>query len=268
MQAIYSNNDFRNYRTLSHSGRIGMHWYERNGPPYPLSRDQLNSEQRRTGGVSDSAKEVYGRDGRIENPSAKTKSKFQEWNEKRKAKKEEHERKITERQKAEQEKLAKTEEAARQKMREEEERNEKLRRERFETNKQAAINAADKKWVQRNFSDLTNKEIEDALTRMDLKQKLDKVPEEKVKKATDKLEDLVDTVGKITTWSHTAVRAYNTVASIYNSTHDEKEKWPIVDTSKIQNFGNQGGKNNKNKGNNGGNQQQNQNQNQNKNNNK
>lgn len=32
---------------LMHFGTLGMHWGERNGPPYPLSYRQMNSEQRR-----------------------------------------------------------------------------------------------------------------------------------------------------------------------------------------------------------------------------
>lgn len=33
--------------TLTHHGRLGMHWGERNGPPYPLDSSQLSSSEKR-----------------------------------------------------------------------------------------------------------------------------------------------------------------------------------------------------------------------------
>lgn len=54
----YNNNDWRTY--LEHHQIKGAKWGVKHGPPYPLNRDQLSSEQKRLGGVSESAKEKYG----------------------------------------------------------------------------------------------------------------------------------------------------------------------------------------------------------------
>lgn len=48
---------------LAHYGISGMKWGSQNGPPYPLSRGQLSSAEKKKGGVSKSAKEKYGGDG-------------------------------------------------------------------------------------------------------------------------------------------------------------------------------------------------------------
>jgi hypothetical protein len=48
---------------LYHHQRLGAKWGQRNGPPYPLSRQQLTSAQLAKGGVSPSAREKYGDNG-------------------------------------------------------------------------------------------------------------------------------------------------------------------------------------------------------------
>lgn len=59
METIYSNNDWRSY-SLAHSGRLGMKWHVKNGPPYPLGKSQLTGAYKRNGGLSESAAERDG----------------------------------------------------------------------------------------------------------------------------------------------------------------------------------------------------------------
>lgn len=57
---LYSQNDFRSYQELAHSGRLGQKWGVKHGPPYPLDERQLTGAYKKNGGLSESAKEKYG----------------------------------------------------------------------------------------------------------------------------------------------------------------------------------------------------------------
>ena len=70
----YSNKDGIDF-TIAHHGRLGQRWGIRNGPSYPLSRDQLSSfEKREDNSLFDSARERYGTDGVSSNQKSKSKS--------------------------------------------------------------------------------------------------------------------------------------------------------------------------------------------------
>ena len=59
--------------TLSHHGVQGQKWGIQNGPPYPLSNEQISTSERNAGTkVSESGKERYGKDGVASNPNSKS----------------------------------------------------------------------------------------------------------------------------------------------------------------------------------------------------
>lgn len=49
MSSLYSNNDWRDYKSLEHHGIIGQRWGKKNGPPYPLDPADHSASERKAG---------------------------------------------------------------------------------------------------------------------------------------------------------------------------------------------------------------------------
>lgn len=62
---------------LAHHGIEGQKWGKQNGPPYPLSRQQLSEAEKKKTGLSESAKEKYGLNKKNKAPKADVKKQEQ-----------------------------------------------------------------------------------------------------------------------------------------------------------------------------------------------
>lgn len=76
----------------------------------------------------------------------------------------------------------------------------------------------------------TNQELEAIAKRLNIEQQLKQVSAREIKTGMDKLEDISKVVGRLNNVTNTGINAYNTFASIYNATQNNKEgtTLPIV----------------------------------------
>lgn len=211
----YSGNDFRMYQEdyLCHHGRLGQRKGVKNGPPYPLGEDQLTSVYEKNGGMSESAKEVYGEGGSSGSEKKPEKKSLLRKMKERKVRRE-LELELEEMRRKEQEKIRNQEEENRKQLQREAE-------EKFEQAKKSAIDKGDKKWVKDHFDKLTNQELEVALNRINYRQRVDTAYEEKVKTGWDRMDSVMKHIGQMTEWARKGTNAYNTGVKIYNAFHPE-----------------------------------------------
>ena len=92
----------------------------------------------------------------------------------------------------------------------------------YEARKQQALKSGNASEVLKYKGDLTNKELQDAFTRINLEKQLSQISKEEVQTGFSKAMSVMDKVGKITNAADTAVKAYNLLAKI-NNTFSDKE---------------------------------------------
>lgn len=88
--------------------------------------------------------------------------------------------------------------------------------------------------------ELTNQELQNAVTRLNLESQLKSLSAREIKSATDKIDKIMKNVKTGTEWVKIGTDTYNTFASIYNATEEGKKK-PLTLVGK----GDGGGKKNK-----------------------
>lgn len=105
--------------------------------------------------------------------------------------------------------------------------------ERFKSSRETVVNrgsASEALEYHRKFG-LTNQELQTVVSRLDWEAKL-KSADKKAKEAGfNKMNDIMDKVGKVTNWTDTGIRAWNDIAAIYNSTSYGKES-PLTSIKK------------------------------------
>lgn len=111
-------------------------------------------------------------------------------------------------------------------------RNEELRK-RLEEDQEKRRMAADKERVLREGTatevmkyqgQLTNQELQNAFTRLNLESQLRNLSEKEMKSAVDKIDGIMKTVKTGTEWAKIGTDTYNTIAAIYNATPDGQKK--------------------------------------------
>ena len=193
---------------LIHHGIEGQKWGVQNGPPYPLSRQKDSSRK------DDAKKKIK-----------EIADKARESHRRRKA--------------AAKVKAAERKEKHVEKKTAREEKKEQIRREKFE--KERHYKMRDPKWLRKHMGDLTNDELKNARERLNLENNL---RDENVRKLN---------TGKVYTdmvlgYLDSGIRAYNTVAKIYNVNADKDDRLPLIgENSKDdkKKGGDSGGKKNK-----------------------
>lgn len=93
----------------------------------------------------------------------------------------------------------------------------KLSSEEREKAKVSAIKRGDVKEVSKNREYYSNQEINDAINRFNINQKLSEVSTDKVKTGREKAEDMVKTLGTITNVVSKGSDAYNAIAKVANA---------------------------------------------------
>lgn len=71
---------------------------------------------------------------------------------------------------------------------------------------------------------LSNKELQDAFTRLDLESKLRNLSQKELKSTMDKVDKIMQNVKTGTEWVKIGTDTYNTIAAIYNATPDGRDK--------------------------------------------
>lgn len=72
--------------------------------------------------------------------------------------------------------------------------------------------------------ELTNQELQNAFTRLNLEKQIHNISKQEMKTAMDKVDDIMKTVKTGTEWIKIGTDTYNAIAKIYNATLDENSK--------------------------------------------
>lgn len=78
--------------------------------------------------------------------------------------------------------------------------------------------------VMRYQGELTNKELQDAFTRLNLEANIRRLSEDEKYAKVKKVDKVMKTVGDVTGWVKTGTEAYNSMAAIYNATPEGRTK--------------------------------------------
>ena len=172
---------------LAHHGILGMSWGTRNGPPYPLAASDHSAAEKKAGWMK----------------SLKAKSEA-----KKKAKK----------QKANLEK-ARAAKATKQK--------EAQKEKEFQKNKEKILNSGSASEILKYKGNLTNQELSSALNRIQWEKQLGQIAASEQKSSFDKIDNLMNKVGKMTDWVNKGVNAYNAIdkaVKVFSGEKPEEKK--------------------------------------------
>ena len=169
---------------LSHHGILGQKWGHKNGPPYPLDAKDHSSSEKKAGWI----KSLKAKS------EAKKKEKTQKAN-LEKARKAKIEKKKQEQLKAE-----------------------------YEADKQKVLQSGKASEVLKYKGQMTNKELMDAVQRIEWEKKLSALSAQEVKSNWDKMDNLMDKVGKVTGYVNKGVDAYNAINKALNIFNPKEDK--------------------------------------------
>lgn len=71
--------------------------------------------------------------------------------------------------------------------------------------------------------ELTNQELQNAVSRLNLEASLTKISEKEAKQAMDRIDSVMQNVKTVTNWTKIGTDTYNTIADIYNITEEGKK---------------------------------------------
>lgn len=95
-----------------------------------------------------------------------------------------------------------------------------------EAAKERVLRSGSAKQLKKNQSSLTNRELEDAIKRIELNQKLSAIEKSQNKSKAVKL---IDAASGAADWAEKGIKVYNTAAKIHNSTNGKDNQWPVID---------------------------------------
>lgn len=172
---------------LMHHGILGMKWGQQNGPPYPLDSSKHSASEKKAGWMK-SLKE--------KSEAKKKKKKQQAALEKaRKARAE----------KAQKEKLAKD----------------------YQEQKTKILKSGKASEVAKYKGEMTNQELSDALNRIRWEKELDKMTAAETKSNFDKVDAVMEKVGKVKNWANIAMDTYDAITTIHNFRNPD-DKWDYI----------------------------------------
>lgn len=121
--------------------------------------------------------------------------------------------------KKEEKKMAKATKEAQKKEAEEAERKRIL-----EADKERVLRSGKASEVMRYQGLLTNQELQNAFTRLNLESQIGRLSQAEVKSSMDKIDNIMKTVKTGTEWAKIGTDTYNTIAAIYNATPEGQKK--------------------------------------------
>ena len=95
--------------------------------------------------------------------------------------------------------------------------------------REAAIRSGDPNKIRKYRDELTNDELQKALNRVSLNKQLAAI--DVPPSAFDKIDKAMKTADKITNWAGTAIKVYNTAATVHNSFSDKDSQWKKIDSN-------------------------------------
>lgn len=198
-------NDFES-GYLAHHGILGQKHGQRNGPPYPLDADDHSAAEKKAGWHKSLAKSI--KDHRIAKKRKKALNKA---------------RKVRAQHVKEQKKEAKL---AKKQLHEEK---------KFAKEKDRILKSGDAKEILKYKDKLSDQELKNALDRVRNDIALREIAAKSEKSGFDRIDDIMNTAGKVTDWAQKGVKGYNTFAEIYNSVkaHSKEEQLPIIGKDNI-----------------------------------
>lgn len=95
---------------------------------------------------------------------------------------------------------------------------------RLEADKERVLREGTATEVMRYQGQLSNQELQNAFTRLNLESQLRNLSEKEMKSAMDKIDGIMKTVKTGTEWAKIGTDTYNTIAAIYNATPEGQKK--------------------------------------------
>ena len=102
-------------------------------------------------------------------------------------------------------------------------------KEHYEARKEKALKSGTASEILKFKGDLTNQQMQNAVTRINLEKQLSDISDKERKRAMDKVDSLVNNVDKITSGVEKGIKAYNTGARIYNSLNKKGTNLPTIE---------------------------------------
>lgn len=100
---------------------------------------------------------------------------------------------------------------------------------RLDADKQRVLREGSATELMKYKGQLSNKELQEAVQRINLENQLSRYSSQEIKSNMDKLDSIMNNVKSVTNWTKTGIETYNTLAKIYNATEEgRKNPWPLV----------------------------------------
>lgn len=101
--------------------------------------------------------------------------------------------------------------------------------EQLEKNKDKVLKSGKASEILQYQGKLTNQELQNAVSRLNLEKSLKEFSAKEKQSSIKKMDDIMSTVDSVTKWTNTGIKAWNTMAGVYNSLSDNPKKLPKID---------------------------------------